>query len=93
MREDDSKERVLEDQIEFYNALQYLANFHLRKGQLDDAYTFAYKCMEYEEVRSHHLIISFRLSYFFADQGVGKGFAKNYSCTQSGAGHRKCSHG
>lgn len=38
------------DSSEFYNALQYLANYHLKKDELDNAYTYAYKCMECEEV-------------------------------------------
>lgn len=48
--EEDKKEKVPEEQHEYYNALQYLANYYLRKGHLDDAYTYAYKCMECEEV-------------------------------------------
>ncbi|CAH0556433.1 unnamed protein product [Brassicogethes aeneus] len=51
LREDDNKEKVYEEQTEFYNALQYLANYHLKKGELDDAYTYAYKCMECEETK------------------------------------------
>lgn len=51
LREED-RDKVAE-QTEFYNALQYLANYHLKKGELDDAYTYAYKCMECEEVTSH----------------------------------------
>ncbi|KAK9888721.1 hypothetical protein WA026_000947 [Henosepilachna vigintioctopunctata] len=51
LREDDSKEKVYDDQTEFYNALQYLANYHLNKGQIDDAYTYAYKCLECDETK------------------------------------------
>ncbi|CAH1117785.1 unnamed protein product [Phaedon cochleariae] len=51
LREDDREMRAVEEQAEFYNALQYLANYHLKKGELDDAYTYAYKCMEYEETK------------------------------------------
>lgn len=48
--EEEKKEKIPEEQHEYYNALQYLANYYLRKGHLDDAYTYAYKCMECEEV-------------------------------------------
>ncbi|KAG5888417.1 hypothetical protein JTB14_016321 [Gonioctena quinquepunctata] len=51
LREDDREMRCVEEQAEFYNALQYLANYHLKKGELDDAYTYAYKCMECEETK------------------------------------------
>ncbi|KAJ8918259.1 hypothetical protein NQ315_014129 [Exocentrus adspersus] len=50
LREED-KDVKFEEQAEFYNALQYLANYHLKKGELDDAYTYAYKCMECEETK------------------------------------------
>lgn len=39
-----------EDKTEVYSAYQYLANYHLKKGQLDEAFTYAYKCLENEEV-------------------------------------------
>ncbi|XP_056633255.1 cell division cycle protein 23 homolog [Diorhabda sublineata] len=51
LREEDREMRSIEEQAEFYNALQYLANYHLKKGELDDAYTYAYKCMECEETK------------------------------------------
>ncbi|KAL3282545.1 hypothetical protein HHI36_005725 [Cryptolaemus montrouzieri] len=51
LREDDNKEKMYDDQTEFFNALQYLANYHLNKGQLDDAYTYAYKCLECNETK------------------------------------------
>lgn len=38
------------DQANLYSAYRYLANYHMKKGQLDDAYTYAYKCLESEEV-------------------------------------------
>lgn len=50
LREDGREQKTVEEQAEFYNALQYLANYHLKKGELDDAYTYAYKCLECEEV-------------------------------------------
>lgn len=50
LREEDKNVKCFEDQTEFYNALQYLANYHLKKGELDDAYTYAYRCLEFEEV-------------------------------------------
>lgn len=49
-REDDKDVKCFDDQTEFYNALQYLANFHLKKGELDEAYSYAYRCLEWEEV-------------------------------------------
>ncbi|KAJ3632927.1 hypothetical protein MTP99_009908 [Tenebrio molitor] len=51
LREDENRARFNEDQSEFYSAFQYLANYHLKKGQLDDAYTYAYKCMENEKTK------------------------------------------
>ncbi|KAJ8958555.1 hypothetical protein NQ314_006394 [Rhamnusium bicolor] len=51
LREEDREIKCFEEQAEFYNALQYLANYHLKKGELDDAYTYAYKCMECEETK------------------------------------------
>ncbi|XP_030755026.1 cell division cycle protein 23 homolog [Sitophilus oryzae] len=51
LREEDREDKIPEDQIEYYNALQYLANYYLRKGELDDANTYAYKCMECEETK------------------------------------------
>lgn len=56
LKEDDVKDKVFEDQTEYYNALQYLANYHLNKGNLEDAYTFAYKCIECEEVNKSTLL-------------------------------------
>lgn len=50
LREEDKEVKCFEDQSDFYNALQYLANYHLKKGELDDAYTYAYRCLEFEEV-------------------------------------------
>ncbi|KAJ8973599.1 hypothetical protein NQ317_010036 [Molorchus minor] len=50
-KEEDRDIKCFEEQVEFYNALQYLANYHLKKGELDDAYTYAYKCMECEETK------------------------------------------
>ncbi|XP_023018410.2 cell division cycle protein 23 [Leptinotarsa decemlineata] len=51
LREEDREVRCVEEQAEFYNALHYLSNYHLKKGELDDAYTYAYKCMECEETK------------------------------------------
>lgn len=51
LRDEYLEDKVYEDQTEYYNALQYLANFHLKKGSLDDAYTYAYKCLECEETK------------------------------------------
>lgn len=59
MREEDKKEKVADEQPEYYNALQYLANYYLRKDQLDDACTYAYKCIECEEVQYALGIFSF----------------------------------
>lgn len=50
LREEDNKARFNDDQTEFYAAFQYLANYHLKKGQLDEAYSYAYKCMENDQV-------------------------------------------
>lgn len=51
LRVDNLKEQGHEEQVEFYSAFQYLANYHLKKGELDDAYSYAYKCLEFEEVK------------------------------------------
>ncbi|CAG9769755.1 unnamed protein product [Ceutorhynchus assimilis] len=51
LKEEEKEEKVPEEQTEYYSALQYLANYYLRKGDLDDAYTYAYKCMECEETK------------------------------------------
>lgn len=58
LRVDDLKEQGHEEQVEFYSAFQYLANYHLKKGELDDAYSYAYKCLEFEEVK-------IRIHYFY----------------------------
>lgn len=50
LKEDDNKTRFGEAQNELYSAFQYLANYHLKKGCLDEAYNYAYKCMEHEKV-------------------------------------------
>lgn len=47
---DERKDRRNDEQVEFYNAFQYLANYYLKKGELDDAYSYAYKCLEYDGV-------------------------------------------
>ncbi|KAL1512944.1 hypothetical protein ABEB36_002443 [Hypothenemus hampei] len=51
LREDEKKEKIPEEQPEYYSALQYLANYYLRKGHLDDAYMYAYKCLECEQTK------------------------------------------
>ncbi|KAK9737653.1 Anaphase promoting complex subunit 8 / Cdc23 [Popillia japonica] len=48
---DEQKATTYEDQIEYYNAFQYLANYHLNKGELDEAYTYANKCLENEQTK------------------------------------------
>lgn len=40
-----------EDKVEAYTAFQYLADYHLKKGQLDEAHAYAYKCLEHEETK------------------------------------------
>ncbi|XP_044751936.1 cell division cycle protein 23 homolog [Coccinella septempunctata] len=51
LREESNKDKAYEEQTDFYNALQYLANYHMNKGQLDDAYTYAYKCLDCDETK------------------------------------------
>ncbi|KAF7287587.1 hypothetical protein GWI33_005945 [Rhynchophorus ferrugineus] len=51
LREEDRDDKIPEEQRDYYNALQYLANYYLKKGNLDDANTYAYKCMECEETK------------------------------------------
>ncbi|XP_017778354.1 PREDICTED: cell division cycle protein 23 homolog [Nicrophorus vespilloides] len=51
LKENETKGSGYDDHMEFYSAFQYLANYHLKKGQLDDAYTYAYKCLENEETK------------------------------------------
>lgn len=73
LREDDAKDKVYEDQTEYYNALQYLANYHMDRGNLDDAYTFAYKCVECEEVSySIHFDKPFLYNKFFRQRNRGR---------------------
>lgn len=47
---DEQKASTYEDQMEYYSALQYLANYHLNKCEFDEAYTYANKCLENEQV-------------------------------------------
>lgn len=47
---DDTRTAVSE-QSELYHAYKMLANYHLRRGQLDDANNYAYKCLEHSEVK------------------------------------------
>ncbi|XP_045470221.1 cell division cycle protein 23 homolog [Harmonia axyridis] len=51
LREESNKDKAYEEQTDFYNALQYLANYHMNKGQLEDAYTYAYKCLDCDETK------------------------------------------
>ncbi|XP_044267888.1 cell division cycle protein 23 homolog [Tribolium madens] len=51
LREDENKARFNEDQTEFYSAFQYLANYHLKRGHLDEAKTYANKCLENEKAK------------------------------------------
>lgn len=62
LREVEQKNANSDDQIELYNAFQYLAHYHLKKGCLDDAYANAYKCLEHEEVFLHFFFFKFYLS-------------------------------
>lgn len=57
LREVEQKTANCDDQIELYNAFQYLAHYHLKKGCLDDAYANAYKCLEHEEVSLHFSVV------------------------------------
>ncbi|CAH1396838.1 unnamed protein product [Nezara viridula] len=41
----------MENKSELSQAYKYLANFHLKKNQLELAYTFAQKCLNYEETK------------------------------------------
>lgn len=66
LKEDELKSTNYEEQLDFYNAFQYLANYHLQKGNLDDAYTYAFKCLEHEEVLYFYLF----LIYFFCNQFI-----------------------
>lgn len=51
LKEVDIKASNFEEQMDLYYGFQYLANYHLQKGSLEDAYTFAFKCLEHAEVR------------------------------------------
>lgn len=50
-REDNFKSGSYEDQAECFAAFLYLANYHLKEGDLDSAYCYAFKCMENEETK------------------------------------------
>lgn len=49
---DEQVEKTHEEEVEFYNAFLYLANYHIKKGQYDDAYSYAFKCIEFDEVKA-----------------------------------------
>lgn len=51
LRLDEQPEKTHQEETEFYNAFLYLANYHIKKGQYDDAYSYAFKCIEFDEVR------------------------------------------
>ncbi|XP_018324538.1 cell division cycle protein 23 homolog isoform X2 [Agrilus planipennis] len=51
LKEAEQQRTSYEDKNEYYMALQYLANYHLEKGQLEDASTCAYKCLEHDETK------------------------------------------
>lgn len=51
LRMGEQPEKTHEEETEFYNAFLYLANYHIKKGQYDDAYSYAFKCLEFDEVR------------------------------------------
>ncbi|KAB0798290.1 hypothetical protein PPYR_09283 [Photinus pyralis] len=50
-KEEDQRAGGYDGENEFYNAFQYLANYHLKRGQLEDAYAYAYKCIEHDETK------------------------------------------
>lgn len=49
-KEEEQQSPAYEDQNEYYNSLRYLANYHLRKGDLEEAHMYANKCLERDEV-------------------------------------------
>ncbi|KAF5306647.1 hypothetical protein FQA39_LY08836 [Lamprigera yunnana] len=51
LKEEDQRISGYEVETEIYNAYQYLANYHLKRGQLEEAYTHAYRCIEYNETK------------------------------------------
>lgn len=53
---DEQPEKSHEEEVEFYNAFLYLANYHIKKGQYDDAYSYAFKCIEFDEVKLTYLL-------------------------------------
>lgn len=50
VNENDSS-ATTENKSELSQAYKYLANYHLKKSQLDLAYTFAQKCLNFEETK------------------------------------------
>lgn len=50
LRMGEQPEKTHEEEVEFYNAFLYLANYHIKKGQYDDAYSYAFKTIEFDEV-------------------------------------------
>lgn len=64
LRMDEQQEKSHEEEVEFYNAFLYLANYHIKKGQYDDAYSYAFKCIEFDEVK-HEFSDSFLLIFVF----------------------------
>ncbi|KAJ8956878.1 hypothetical protein NQ318_014295 [Aromia moschata] len=77
LREEDRDIKCFEEQAEFYNALQYLANYHLKKGELDDAYTYAYKCMECEETKEQGKALLKSIAARRIEQEPDQGVAMN----------------
>ncbi|XP_067007530.2 cell division cycle protein 23 homolog isoform X3 [Anabrus simplex] len=47
----DCDTRQVGDKSELSQAFRYLANYYVKRGQLDDAYPYAQKCLEYEETK------------------------------------------
>lgn len=64
LRMDEQAEKTHEEIVEFYNAFLYLANYHIKKGQYDDAYSYAFKCIESDEV-IHFICQFFVYKYFY----------------------------
>lgn len=47
----DCESRQVGDKSELSQAFKYLANYYLKRNQVDDAYQYAQKCLEYEETK------------------------------------------
>lgn len=47
----DNESSQVGDKSEVSQAYKYLANYYIKRNQVDEAYKYAHKCLDFEEVR------------------------------------------